>query len=91
MCVRGGYLEEDLIRDPVGLRRYVDSSTHAATQNLMPSTSSNRYYTLCSHVETREAHIGSHHFFIVKYAYNFLIESISLSSLPSRQKGNAIS
>ena len=66
MCVRGGYLEEDLIQDPVGLCRYVDSGTHAATQNLMPSTSSNRYYTLCSHVETREAHIGSHHFFTVK-------------------------
>jgi hypothetical protein len=66
MGVRGGYLEEDLIRDPVGLRRYVDSGTHAATQNLMPSTSSNRYYTLRSHVETREAHIGSHHFFTIK-------------------------
>ena len=36
MCVRGGYLEEDLIRDPVGLRRYIDSGTHTATQNLMP-------------------------------------------------------
>jgi hypothetical protein len=66
MCVRGGYLEEDLIRDPVGLRRYVDSGTHAATQNLMPSTSSNSYYTLHLHVESREAHIGSHHFFTVK-------------------------
>jgi hypothetical protein len=65
MCVRG-YLEEDLIQDPVGLRKYVDSGTRAATQNLMPSTSSNKYYTLGSHVETRKAYIGSQHFFTIK-------------------------
>jgi hypothetical protein len=31
MCVRGGYLEADLIQDPVGLRMCVESRTRAAT------------------------------------------------------------
>ena len=61
---RGRYLEADLLRDPDELRMYVDSRTKRGRSNFdvprikILCTNSPRMY-----VETRDAHIQSHHSF----------------------------